>query len=174
MEQTTFHSARYARERRQWFTLPNVAGLTSATSPAIIAPNMDRITPKKRSWLMSLVRARNTKPERMVRSIVRSLGFRFGTYAKNLPGRPDLVLASLRKVIFVHGCFWHQHHCRLGRRLPASNRQYWLPKLRRNKERDARDRRQLRAMGFATLVVWECQIRNTKKLTAKIKTFLEQ
>lgn len=121
---------------------------------------------------MSRVRAQNTTPERAVRSAAHTQGYRFRLHVHGLPGRPDLVFRSRRKVIFVHGCFWHQHRCRLGRRLPASNREYWLPKLKRNKERDKRDGRRLRSKGWGVLVIWECQVKDSVRLAKKLRQFL--
>ena len=92
---------------------------------------------------MSRVRAANTRPEIVVRRLVHGLGYRFRLHRRDLPGTPDLVLPKHRAVLFVHGCFWHQHACRLGRRRPASNRTYWEPKLARNVERDAEANRAL-------------------------------
>src|SRR5438067_734701 len=97
---------------------------------------MDTLTPVERSLRMSLIRSRNTKPELLVRKLVHSLGFRYRLHSKKLPGRPDLVFASKRKIILVHGCFWHQHpRCR-GSRIPKSRLRYWRPKLSGNEQRD--------------------------------------
>lgn len=137
-------------------------------------PKMDRISKSARSRVMSRVRAKNTAPERLVRSIAHRLGFRFRLYGRQLPGTPDLVFSSRCKVIFVHGCFWHQHACRLGQRLPATNREYWLPKLKRNKERDIRNVRLLRSKGWSVLIIWECQTKDLRSLSKKINRFLER
>lgn len=97
------------------------------------------------------------KPELLVRSIAHRLGFRFRLHAKDLPGKPDLVFRSKRKVIFVNGCFWHGHDCKEGRRVPKSNVDYWLSKITRNKERDVAARKQLEADGWDVLTIWECE-----------------
>ena len=107
---------------------------------------------------MARVRAANTSPEIVVRRLVHRLGYRFRLHRRDLPGTPDLVLPKHRAVIFVHGCFWHQHDCRRGRRQPASNQAYWGPKLARNVERDASARSDLQRMGWRVLTIWECKI----------------
>ena len=108
---------------------------------------------------MSCVRSTDTTPERVVRTLVHRLGYRFRLHRRDLPGCPDLVLPAHRTVIFVHGCFWHQHRCRRGRRAPQTNRAYWEAKLARNKRRDRRVRDQLRRLGWRVLIVWECETR---------------
>ncbi len=133
---------------------------------------MDVLTKEQRSYCMSRIRKTDTTPELTVRRIVHRLGYRFRLYRRDLPGCPDIVLPRHRKVIFVHGCWWHRHNCRLGRRSPKSRRQYWLPKLQANKERYKRDRRALQRKGWKVLVIWECQTRNTKKLIDKLSIFL--
>ena len=133
---------------------------------------MDRLTKKARSELMAKVRSADTKPELVVRRIVTDLKYRYRVHAAALPGRPDLAITSLRKAIFVHGCFWHQHEdCRLAR-LPKSRLEYWLPKLRANRKRDSRSRGALTRQGWGSLVVWECQIKNTSALTRRLRSFL--
>lgn len=118
---------------------------------------------------MSLVRAKNTKPEMIVRRLVHSLGYRYALHKREMPGNPDIVFPSRRSVIFVHGCFWH-HHANCGR-LPKSHLDYWLPKLQRNEERDQVNMRALRREGWRVLVIWECQIRNPN-LARRINAFL--
>lgn len=136
----------------------------------------DTLTPEERSRRMSLVRAKDTKPEVRVRGLVHSLGYRYRLHVRKLPGCPDLVFPSRRKVIFVHGCFWHQHRCKMGNRMPKSRLDFWRPKLEGNKKRDARYRRELRRLGWRILVVWECQTHPNKldKLAARIVMFLEE
>ena len=132
----------------------------------------DRLTPQARSAHMRLIRKRDTTPERLVRSIVHRLGFRFRLYRRDLPGTPDIVLPRSRKVIFVHGCFWHQHAaCRLAR-LPKSRPDYWLPKLRRNQERDAAARAALETLGWSVLEVWECETAHVAILEKRLAAFL--
>ena len=122
---------------------------------------------------MRRIRSKGMKPEMMVRRLVHSLGYRYRLHGRTLPGRPDLVFANRGKVIFVHGCFWHQHpNCRISR-LPKSNQDYWVPKLNRNKQRDAQHKAALRKLGWKCLVVWECETENLAKLTGKVRRFLE-
>src|SRR5215469_11136426 len=132
---------------------------------------MDQISPQRRSENMARIRSRGTKPEMLVRRIAFGLGYRFRLHRKDLPGKPDLVFASRRKVIFVHGCFWHQHsECREGRP-PKSNAGYWGPKLRRNLERDAAHLKALTDLGWESLVVWECEALDPG-LAARLERFL--
>ncbi|RWG42965.1 very short patch repair endonuclease [Mesorhizobium sp.] len=121
---------------------------------------------------MSRVKKTNTKPELIVRQIAHRLGYRFRLYRKDLPGNPDLTFTRLKKVIFVHGCFWHRHDCRLGGRLPTTRPEYWTPKLERNVERDRLAEVELCRLGWDVLVVWECETRDGVLLVDKIATFL--
>lgn len=133
----------------------------------------DTFTKSKRSQIMRQVRSRDTKPELIVRRLLHRLGYRYRLHDGALPGKPDLVFPSRGKVVFVHGCFWHQHRCRRGRRAPATNQDYWLTKLARNKERDRRNRQRLRRDGWDVLAVWECQMRDADSLADRLVTFLE-
>lgn len=130
---------------------------------------------RKRSEVMARVKSSNTQPEMVVRRLVHGLGHRYRLHRKDLPGTPDLVLPRHGKVIFVHGCFWHQHHCRRGNRQPKSNQEYWIPKLQRNVQRDRRVRKELKRLGWSVLVVWECQTtaKHREKLIAQLVRFLE-
>ena len=121
---------------------------------------------------MSRIRKTNTKPEMVVRRLVHGMGFRFRLHRRDLPGTPDLVFPRLRKVIFVHGCFWHQHSCRLGAKQPTANPDYWLPKLARNVERDHQARMTLVGAGWKVLVIWECQTKLPDGLLVLIKELL--
>jgi DNA mismatch endonuclease (patch repair protein) len=116
------------------------------------------------------------KPEMAVRSLVHRLGYRFRLHRKDLPGKPDLVFAPRKKVIFVHGCFWHQHAASkcLDGRAPKSNTDYWLPKLRRNIERDTNACAELVRLGWKILVVWECETRDEAVLKQTLQTFLAE
>ena len=123
---------------------------------------------------MSRVRGANTKPEIAVRQLVWSLGYRYRLHARELPGRPDLIFRKLKKAIFVHGCFWHQHlGCRRAS-IPKSRPDFWLPKLAKNQERDRTTMLALRRDGWATLVVWECELRDGAKVLAKVRRFLKK
>ena len=124
-----------------------------------------------RSRTMRAVKGRDTGPEMIVRRLVHSMGYRYRLHGGNLPGKPDLVFSSLRKVIFVHGCFWHQHNCRRGSRLPKSNQDYWAPKLQRNQQRDREHQLRLREVGWNVLVIWECEIKNRDALRLQIKAY---
>lgn len=122
---------------------------------------------------MRRIRKKDTGPEMTVRRIAHGLGYRYRLHRRDLPGTPDLVFPNRRKVIFVHGCFWHQHDCRLGCKQPTTNQDYWLPKLRRNVERDAIASAKLREAGWQILVIWECQTRKGEGLGEMICEFLE-
>jgi DNA mismatch endonuclease, patch repair protein len=128
-----------------------------------------------RSRNMAAIESKGMKPEMMVRSLTHKLGYRFRLHARDLPGKPDLVFRSRCKVIFVHGCFWHQHKkksCRDGR-LPKSRIEYWKPKLERNVIRDKANQRVLRRMGWKALVIWECEIlKKPEMIKNKIRYFL--
>lgn len=119
---------------------------------------MDFLSPETRSRVMSRVASKNTVPELRVRRFLHAAGFRFRLHRRELPGKPDIVFPGLKKVIFVHGCFWHQHRrCRSGH-MPKSRLEYWQPKLEGNCMRDGAARRELRKLGWRSLTIWECQI----------------
>ena len=130
-------------------------------------------TQEQRSRNMAAIRSKDTKPEMLVRRLVHCMGYRYRLHRKDLPGKPDLTFPSLRKVLFVHGCFWHMHHCRYGRVKPATNAQFWELKRKSNVARDLRDRRRLRTMGWRSLIVWECWLRDIEGLGVKLVNFLE-
>ena len=133
---------------------------------------MDRLGPERRSRVMRSIRKTDTKPELTVRRLCHVLGFRFRVHRTDLPGTPDLVFPSRRKVILVHGCWWHRHRCRLGQREPASRRDYWMPKLKNNVVRDRRVRRQLQTLGWAVMTVWECETGDPHRLAERLCAFL--
>ncbi len=134
---------------------------------------VDRLSPEARSRLMGRVGSKNTTPELLVRSLAHRLGFRFRLHRSDLPGKPDLVFPRLRKIVFVHGCFWHQHpRCRYGR-FPKSRVEFWEEKFRRNKHRDRRALKELRTAGWKVLVVWQCETRNAQQLEALLRDFLD-
>jgi DNA mismatch endonuclease, patch repair protein len=137
---------------------------------------MDVFDTEKRSEIMRRVKGRDTTPELLVRRLVHRMGYRFRLHRKDLPGKPDLVFPGRRKIIFVHGCFWHGHTCRRGRNRPSTRREYWDRKLDRNKERDQQTTRRLRRMGWSVLIVWECQLRPSKIDTTlrRIQRFLDR
>jgi DNA mismatch endonuclease (patch repair protein) len=125
---------------------------------------------------MSRVRSRDTKPELAVRHLLHRLGFRYRLHDRQLPGAPDLVFKSRRKVIFIHGCFWHRHSdpaCKLAR-LPKSKLDFWQTKLEANRSRDLRNQAELDATGWRHLVVWECELRHREQLQNKLLAFLSE
>lgn len=133
---------------------------------------MDIVSPEKRSRMMAGIKGKNTKPEMVVRRLVHGMGFRFRLHRKDLPGSPDLVFPRLRKVIFVHGCFWHRHPgCRLAY-TPKSNTQFWTDKLEANMRRDALALQALDTLGWDVLIVWECEVSNLLALAPKLSSFL--
>lgn len=125
---------------------------------------------------MSQIKGKDTKPEMLVRRMVHAMGFRYSLHKKQLPGKPDLVFTKLRKIIFVHGCFWHMHNCRYGRVVPKTNADFWKNKRDGNRARDKRVRKDLQDQGWAILVVWECQTRPKRQewLMERIQRFLVQ
>jgi DNA mismatch endonuclease, patch repair protein len=131
-------------------------------------------TSEELSAHMRRIRKKDTKPELVVRRLVHGMGYRFRLHRRDLPGTPDLVFPRLRKAILVHGCFWHQHDCPLGRKQPSANPHYWLPKLVRNVERDGQAQARLAEMGWTVLTVWECQTRHDPYLSSIIADFLRQ
>lgn len=119
---------------------------------------MDTRTPEQRRYIMQAVQSSDTGPELKIRRVLHRLGYRYRLHRKNLPGTPDLVFPVRKKVVFVHGCFWHWHGCKYGR-LPKSRLDYWQPKLERNRERDREKIRQLESLRWAVHIVWQCEIR---------------
>ena len=133
-----------------------------------------RISQDGRRRIMSAIRDRDTRPELVVRKLLHRLGYRYRLHRRDLPGKPDIVFLGRRKIIFVHGCFWHQHQsptCRNSMQ-PQSNIDYWLPKLKRNVERDAQHICKLHAKGWSVLVIWECQVSDSVSLRLKLTKFL--
>ena len=118
----------------------------------------DVLSPERRSYAMSRIKGKDTRPELTVRRILHAAGFRYRLHAKDLPGRPDIVLRSRKTLVFVNGCFWHGHDCH-GTRLPKSNRRFWNAKIKANMARDARNLAECRRLGWRVLVVWECALR---------------
>lgn len=136
---------------------------------------MGCVSPERRSANMRAIRSKDMKPEMLVRRIVHSMGYRYRLHQYDLPGRPDLVFKNRRKIIFINGCFWHQHSakaCKITHK-PKSNLAYWLPKLEKTIERDKKNKIVLRKMGWKVLVIWECQIKDQNRLYGRIKSFLE-
>lgn len=132
---------------------------------------MDRLSPERRSILMSKVRGKDTTPELSIRRLLHALGYRFRLHRRDLPGSPDLVFPSRRAVVFVHGCFWHRHDCGKGR-LPKSNQAFWSTKLGRNVVRDAWNVRALRRLGWRVITVWQCELKNLPRVERRLAKFL--
>ena len=133
---------------------------------------MDRMTPEQRHRCMSHIRCKDTEPEWAVRRMVHAMGFRYRLHVKGLPGKPDLVLPRYRKIIFVHGCFWHAHGCRTAQRPPATHRRFWKEKFATNVRRDEQALRQLWQAGWQVLVVWECETKEPEQLRSILTAFL--
>ena len=132
----------------------------------------DVLSPEQRRYCMSRIRSKNTKPEIIVRKIAWGLGFRYRLHQKELPGKPDLVFSGLKKIIFVHGCFWHMHTCKYGRVVPKTNAEFWQEKRLSNKIRDQNNIKALKGLGWKILIIWECQTKSLLNTAANIKLFL--
>ena len=132
----------------------------------------DVFSPEKRSSVMRQVKGRNTSPELKVRRALTKLGARFRLHRKDLPGAPDIVLPGRKLAIFVHGCFWHGHDCARGSRVPKQNRDYWLGKVGRNRERDAASRGALATLGWRVETIWECDLKDAAALEARLAELL--
>lgn len=133
---------------------------------------MDRISSEHRSWNMSRIRSRDTKPEKLVRSLLHRLGYRFRLHRKDLPGKPDVVLPKYAAAVFVHGCFWHRHPgCRFAY-TPKSRTRFWEEKFSGNVARDRRNRKELEGLGWTVLTVWECETRDLETLAARLQSNL--
>ena len=128
---------------------------------------------KTRSYNMSRIRSGNTKPELIVRKFLHAQGFRYSLHKKTLPGKPDIVFPGRRKVVFVHGCFWHLHakaNCR-DATVPKTNTNYWGPKLQRNRDRDQQNKKLLRKLGWQVCVIWECELSNEAIVRKRLEEF---
>jgi DNA mismatch endonuclease (patch repair protein) len=132
---------------------------------------IDRVSEARRSYIMSRVGSKDTAPELNVRRLLHRIGYRYRLHARDLPGRPDICFSARRKVVFVHGCFWHGHECRYGR-LPKSRIDYWRDKIAATRARDLDRIVALAGLGWSALVVWQCETRDLEALTAKLTGFL--
>lgn len=132
---------------------------------------VDNRTPVSRSRLMSRIGSKHSLPERIVRSLLHGLGYRFRLHRKELPGKPDIAFLRRKKAIFVHGCYWHGHGCKIGK-MPKSNLGFWEPKIARNRERDAENCSELEQIGWRVEVVWQCELKDLQKLEARLCDFL--
>ncbi len=133
---------------------------------------MDTLTPQRRSANMSRIRSRDTSPEMIVRRLVHGMNYRFRLHVVSLPGKPDIVLPRLKRIIEVRGCFWHQHPGCIDSHIPKSRIQYWRPKLERNQRRDKENGRLLRKLGWKVLIVWECETKSIARLSRRLDRFL--
>ena len=136
---------------------------------------MDILNSLERSLRMARIPSKNSKPEMLVRRIIHGMGYRYRLHVTELRGKPDIVFPRWKKVIFVHGCFWHQHksrECRLAR-MPKSNLDYWCEKLEKNFFRDRVNRHKLKSLGWEVLVIWECELRNHDNIKASVRSFLD-
>lgn len=134
---------------------------------------MDVLTPQQRSYNMSRIRDRNTRPEMIVRSILHRLGYRYRLHKPDLPGKPDIVLVRHRKIVDIHGCFFHMHNCKYGRVAPATNAEFWQTKRLSNVKRDRRNLIALEREGWRVMVIWECETRDSERLRNKLVRFLK-
>jgi len=133
---------------------------------------MDRLTPARRSANMRAIRSQDTRPELVVRQVLRKIGFvGYRLHRKDLPGKPDIAFVGRKKAIFVHGCFWHGHDCKEGTRRPRSRLAYWLPKIAGNKARDAKHANELIARGWDVLIIWDCEVQGAG-LCQRLEEFL--
>jgi len=132
----------------------------------------DVFTAEKRSAVMRQVKGRDTTPERVVRKLLWGLGARYRLDRRDLPGRPDIVLAGRRLAIFVHGCFWHGHDCARGARVPKANRAYWLGKIGRNRARDIENQARVEALGWRVEIIWECELKDAASLEQRLQRML--
>lgn len=132
----------------------------------------DTLSPSERSERMGLIRSKDTQPELVLRKLLRNIGFSgYRLHRTDLPGKPDIAFIGRKKAIYVHGCFWHQHKC--GKyKMPKSRNDYWLPKLRRNIERDKDNIEKLQALGWSVLTVWECELKDVDEVSNKVLRFL--
>lgn len=135
---------------------------------------MDDKTPSQRSRNMARIRGKDTKPEETVRKYLHKSGLRYRKNDKRYPGKPDIVLPKYKTIIFVNGCFWHQHKDCKYAAVPKSNEQYWLPKLKHNVERDEEQIRAVEKLGFKVIVVWECELKTKEKCEERLSKLVEE
>jgi len=133
---------------------------------------VDQLTPEKRSALMARIGPKNTKPEMTVRKLLHAAGRRYRLHRKGLPGTPDIVFGRYKAVLFVHGCFWHGHHCKAGR-LPKTRTEFWSEKIAGNRSRDVRKVNELVEQGWRVMTVWQCGLKNPNSVLGDIEAFLD-
>lgn len=132
----------------------------------------DTLTVKQRKRCMSRNRGKDTAPEIVVRQLIYSLGYCYRLHRKDLPGCPDMVFSSKKKIIFINGCYWHRHTCKKGRSTPETHQDFWQTKFFRTKQRDKEARKKLKKCGWQILTIWECQIKNVEMLKKMVTEFL--
>jgi DNA mismatch endonuclease (patch repair protein) len=132
----------------------------------------DTRTPEQRRRIMQSVKTKDTTPEWAVRRLLHRLGYRYRLHVRELPGKPDMVFPGRKKIVFVHGCYWHGHGCKIGR-LPKSRLDYWEPKIEANKARDAARQAELEALGWSVLTVWQCETKHLAELEGRLRQFLD-
>jgi DNA mismatch endonuclease (patch repair protein) len=133
---------------------------------------MDRLTPEQRSSNMAQIKGKNTKPEKLVRSLLHGMGYRFRLHNKQLPGKPDIVLPRYKAVVFVHGCFWHGHEGCKRATIPATRPEFWEQKISGNKDRDRRNIAALEDLGYHCSIVWQCELKDVEALKRRLSGFL--
>lgn len=134
---------------------------------------MDTLTPTERSERMRRVKSRDTRPELLLRELTWELGYRYRKHRRDIPGCPDMAFIGQKRVVFLHGCFWHRHDCTSGQRKPKTRRTFWANKFQRNIERDSTVRDQLKAAGWRALVVWECELKKPDRVQRQLRKFLD-
>ena len=133
----------------------------------------DLFSRSKRSQVMKAVRPANTRPELQVRKIIHRLGYRYSLHRHDLPGTPDIVFPSRKKILFINGCFWHRHHCKRGQSIPLNNREFWVTKFEKNVVRDKKNKRALNRLGWSYLTIWQCQMHDRESVMNRIIKYLE-
>jgi DNA mismatch endonuclease, patch repair protein len=149
--------------------------IQSGKTPSKISRGVKSLTESQsaRSRTMRAVKSKNTSPELLVRRLVSAQGYRYRLHCNNLPGCPDLVFSGRRKVVFIHGCWWHGHNCVRGARIPKTNVDYWIKKVCRNRARDIASQKQLLADGWRVITVWECELRDEASVLKRLAHFLQ-
>ena len=134
----------------------------------------DNFTKTKRTEIMSKISGKETKPEILVRQFLFSKGFRFRKNVKELPSKPDILLAKYKTILFIHGCFWHRHQECIRSKLPTSNIEFWKEKIGKNVERDKKNIQELKNLGWRVIVIWQCEIKNIQLRTIRLQKLLEE
>ncbi len=155
-------------------SLQITGGANPDAEPAKGARGIELVPPsEQRSSNMRAIKGSNTKPELLVRRMLHGMGYRYQLHRKDLPGKPDIVFGPRRKVIFIHGCFWHGHACKHGQRVPKTNTEYWTSKIAGNVERDRRQLEELSEASWTAMTLWECELRDADAVRARLTAFLD-